>query len=180
MPLTSQSSPLDCPGPCAQDFDRHRCLLSKEASSGAGGVGVRAWARVARDVERYAARREWRARCARDGERCTCDGAPCAGWDGYIGGRGCCGSPRNAQGSSGLVCVRLERLCMPTAGYSEFRNIPTRKCEYSMRWDLVNTCIACPRPWSLTSMTFDPSTTLILLVCNIVRIPFPFMFVLSY
>ena len=132
MPLTSQSSPLDCPGPCAQDFDRHRCLLSKEASSGAGGVGVRAWARVARDVERYAARREWRARCARDGERFTCDGAPCAGWDGYIGGRGCCGSPRNAQGSSGLVCVPLERLCMPTAGYSEFRNIPTRKCEYSM------------------------------------------------
>ena len=57
---------------------------------------------------------------------------PCAGWDGYIGGRGCCGSPRNAQGSSGLVCVPLERLCMPTAGYSEFRNIPTRKCEYSM------------------------------------------------
>ena len=42
MLLTSQSSPLDCPCPCAQDFDWLRRLLSQEVRMGAGGVGVSA------------------------------------------------------------------------------------------------------------------------------------------
>ena len=33
MLLTSQSSPLDCPCPCAQDFDWLRRLLSQEVKS---------------------------------------------------------------------------------------------------------------------------------------------------
>lgn len=40
--LTSQSSPLDCPWPCAQDFDRLRHFLSNEISLRAGGVDARA------------------------------------------------------------------------------------------------------------------------------------------
>ena len=40
--LTSQSSPLDCPLPCAQDFYRLRHFLSNEISLRAGGVDARA------------------------------------------------------------------------------------------------------------------------------------------
>ena len=42
MLLTSQSSPLDCPCPCAQDFDWLRRLLSQEVRMGAVGVGASA------------------------------------------------------------------------------------------------------------------------------------------
>ena len=64
------------------------------------------------------------------------DGAPRAGRNGYIGGRGHSGSTQNAHGSSGHECARLERFHMPKTGYI-FRifairgvNLETCCCEY--------------------------------------------------
>jgi hypothetical protein len=59
MLLTSQSSPLDCPCPCAQDVDWLRRLLSQEVCMGARGVGA-----TARGAGSAALVRRWSVRAA--------------------------------------------------------------------------------------------------------------------